>query len=142
MMWPDRKCNEANPKKNNWSADNPNFRLIFSLWKDSCCRRLSVDQIFVRSLVHHGCLEWIKKYRKSERISYCVQHSLFLSGELMTKRCSSLKTNSHRDNTDFIRPRNFLKLAAVIGFMIAVALIALYYRNFLIILIIIAVWIS
>ena len=47
------------------------------------------------------------------------------------------------DNEELqLRPGCFLKLAVVIGFMIAVALIAWYYRNFLIILIIIAVWIS
>lgn len=59
----------------------------------------------------------------------------------MTKRCSNYQPTS-LDSADFTRPRNFLKLAAVIGFMITVALVALYYRNFLIILIIIAVWIS
>lgn len=58
----------------------------------------------------------------------------------MTRRCNSQPANW--DNGDSLRPRHFLKLAVVIGFMIAVALIALYYRNFLIILIIIAVWIS
>lgn len=59
----------------------------------------------------------------------------------MTKRWNSQPASL--DNGDLqLRPRQFLKLAVVIGFMIAVALIALYYRNFLIILIIIAVWIS
>ena len=61
----------------------------------------------------------------------------------MSKRWKNY-SNSHSDNADgFVnRPRDFLKLSVVIGFMIAIALIALYYRNFLIILIIIAVWIS
>lgn len=59
----------------------------------------------------------------------------------MTKRCNSQPASLDSGEVQ-LRPRHFLKLAVVVGFMIAVALIALYYKNFLIILIIIAVWIS
>ena len=90
--------------------------------------------------MHLVFLEWIKE--QGRVYIFCTVFDLNLNADkLMTKRCNSQPASL--DNGELpLRPRHFLKLAVVIGFMIAVALIALYYRNFLIILIIIAVWIS
>ena len=117
------------------SAENYHFRLILTA--------VDYDERLIKYwfvFVHRACLEWKKEQGKIDIFS-TVFGLNFNGDKLMTKRCNS--QSASLDNGELqLRPRHFLKLAVVIGFMIAVALIALYYRNFLIILIIVAVWIS